>query len=389
MNRRQPLRPKYRFPWRSGNKFRLLVDGERFFEAMLGRIDSAERYVLLEMYLFESGRVADRFIAAFLRARGRGVSVYLLLDAYGAQGLRGADRDRLVEAGVELALYNPLRLGRLRSNLFRDHRKLLLIDGEVAFTGGMGIVDAFAPGPGPMDHWHEVAIEIRGPNVLDWQSLFEETWSRAGLDRLQLEPGQVPRRAGERSGRVVVSRATAQSEIARSYVKRIGNAKHRVWLATAYFVPSWKLRRALRKGVHRGADVRIMLPGPLTDHPWARHVARRYYERLLRNGIRIFELQPRFLHAKMLLCDTWVSVGSSNVDRWNLAWNLEANQEVHDRGLAEQAEAVFADDFPQCEEIDYERWRRRPWYSQLREWFWGNVAALLRWLSLRRGQRRR
>lgn len=381
------IRPKYRYPWRSGNDFRVLVDGEQFFEAMLDSVDRASSYVLLEMYLVSSGKVATRFIQALLRARARDVDVYLLLDGYGARGLGRDDRRQLTAAGARLHVYNPLRYGRLRRNFFRDHRKLLLVDGRVAYTGGLGITDAFAEGPGKLDHWHELVVQIQGPGVADWQSLFEETWNRTAAEALQL-PTALPAPPGDQSGRLVTSRANAQSEIMRSAINRVRGANRRVWLATAYFVPSWKLRRALRKAAHRGADVRLILPGPLTDHPWARHVSRRYYERLLANRVRIFEYLPRFMHAKLLVCDDWASIGSSNMDRWNFVWNLEANQEIADRDFADAATAILEEDTAHCREFSYEHWRKRPWYRHLREWYWGRVAAFLAWYSLRRRRRR-
>jgi len=375
--------PRYRYPWRDGNRFRVLVDGGRFYAAMLERIAWARSYVLLEMYLVESGRVAERFVEAFCAAARRGVRVCLLLDDYGARGLARADRRRLCDAGVALAFYNPLHYGRLRRNLFRDHRKLLIVDGRVAFTGGAGITDGFDPALDPNRSWHDLMVETRGHSVSDWQDVFERNWRHWCGAPLRLPKAGVGEEVGDQRGRVTVSR-TARSEIIRSFIRHIRYARRRAWLATPYFAPSMKLRRALRQAARRGADVRLMLPGPHTDLPWVRHVGRRYYARLLRNGVRIFEYQPRFLHAKALLCDDWVSIGSSNVDRWNLRWNLDANQEIYDTTIAEQLRSQFDADFPLCKEIVYKRWCRRPRSRRLREWFWGRVAALLSWFSERR-----
>ncbi len=137
------------------------------------------------------------------------------------------------------------------------------------------------------------------------------------------------------------------------------------------------MRRALRRAAQRGADVRLMLPGPRTDLPAVRHAGRRFYTGLLRHAVRVFEYQPRVLHMKVLLCDDWVSIGSSNVDRWNLRWNLEANQEIADRRFAAEVQAMFEADFRNCEEIDYREWRRRPWHRRFLERFWGWVDVWL------------
>lgn len=385
-------RTKYHFPWQAGNRFTLLCDGDQFFPRMLAAIDGARHHILLEMYLFESGRVADRFIQSLAPAAGRGVAVYLLLDSFGARGLNPHDRERLAQAGVVLKFYNPLFSGELRRNLFRDHRKLLVVDGETAFTGGVGITDAFDPPTQPPWRWRETVIEVHGPCVGDWQTLFVENWRHWGerwgerqgegpssLSRPQPAPSPHTGSPGQ-SGRVVANQPS-RLEIKRSFLKRVRGAERRVWMSTAYFVPSWKLRRALRHAAHQGADVRLLLPGPHTDHPAVRHAGRRFYARLLRHGIRIYEYQPRFLHTKLLLCDDWASLGSSNVDRWNLRWNLEANQEVEDSTFASEVQAVFAGDFADSREIHYEQWRRRSWHRRFLEWFWGRVDI---WLEKRR-----
>ena len=374
---------RFRFPWRDGNRFELLIDGRRFLPRLLAAIDAARQYVLVEMYLFESGTVTSRFIDALVRATARGVKVRLLLDDFGALGLARADRERIRYAGIELAFYNPLRTIKLLRNFFRDHRKLVLVDGRVAFTGGAGIADEFDPPRHPEQAWRETLIEIHGPAVQDWQELFLDVWNRHRDAPASLPPAELPS-AGDHRGRVAVTRGPIGQEIKRSLLNRVRSACVRVWIATAYFIPPWKIRRALKKAVGRGVDVRLLLPGPVTDHPAVRHAGRRYYQRLLRHGVRIFEYQPRFLHQKVMVCDDWVSLGSANLDRWNLRWNLEANQEVSDAGFARATCAMLADDFSNAVECRYETWRRRPWHTRLPEWLWGMVDRLLERLGRRR-----
>ncbi|MFN2308963.1 MAG: phosphatidylserine/phosphatidylglycerophosphate/cardiolipin synthase family protein [Gammaproteobacteria bacterium] len=369
--------------WRHGNRFRLRIDGAAFFPAMLDAIAAARRQILLEMYLVESGHVVDRFSAALTAAAARGVRVCLLLDDFGCRGLQTADRARLQQAGVELVLYNPLRLGgELRRNLFRDHRKLLVVDADCAFVGGAGLTDAFAPGDRPEAYWHEVMVEIRGPLVAEWQAVFARNWARwSRTGAVAVDPPGAP--AGDQTGRVNLSGTGLRTPIKRSLLTRIGHARERVWLATAYFVPSWKLRRRLARAARRGVDVRLLLPGAHTDHPAVRHAGRRFYAGLLRAGVRVYEYQPRFQHAKLALVDTWASIGSSNLDRWNLRWNLEANQEVHAADFAAQTAALFETDFSDSLELHYASWGQRPWYGRLAEAFWGAVD---RWVD-RQAQR--
>lgn len=364
------------FPWRDGNRYRLLVDGEQFFPAMLEAIAQARHTILLDMYLFESGHIATRFINAFTEAAKRGVSVYLLLDDFGARGLGAEDRRRLHGCkGIYLAFYNPLRYGLLRRNLFRDHRKLLLIDNLTAYTGGAGITDEFDTEARPEKGWHDVMLEIRGPVIADWHRLFNRSWNLLDTPSPD-EPVVIPAMDDGYPGRVS-SNSPSRMDIKRSFINHVRAANQRVWIATAYFLPSRKIRRQLIQAARRGVDVRLLLPGHHTDHPAVRHAGRQYYARLLQNGVRLFEYQPRFYHAKLLLCDNWLSLGSSNIDRWNLRWNMEANQELLGGDIIETTEQLFLHDLSQCHEIKLEHWRHRPWTMRLLEWFWGKVDKWL------------
>ncbi len=365
------------YPWHDGNRFQLLIDGDRFYPAMLQAIAAAEHQVLLEMYLIESGHVADRFIDALRAASARGAAVYLLLDDFGARGLRRGERDRLQQGNVTVVYYNRLRCGELRRNFFRDHRKLLVVDGRIAFVGGAGITDQFASQGRPERRWRETMVAIEGPVIVDWQDLFLETWRHVTGDRVTLPPAPLPSAAGTQRGRVNYTRGYSYPEIKSTVINRVRSARSRVWLATAYFVPSIKLRRALRKAARRGVDVRLLLPGEYTDHPAIRHAGRRFYHRLLRDGVRIFEYQPRFTHTKILLCDEWVTIGSSNIDRWTLRWNLEANQEIDDSAFAAEVRAMLERDFQDSRECLFAEWRNRPWHRRLRESFWGGMDIWL------------
>ncbi|WP_455204407.1 phospholipase D-like domain-containing protein [Kaarinaea lacus] len=367
---------KLSFPWREGNRFKLLVDGDQFFPMMLDAIHKAKRFLLIEMYLVQSGKVADRFISAIIKAVQRGVNVYMLLDDFGAREFNKKDRLRLSNAGVNLSFYNPLHYGQLRRSLFRDHRKLLVADNKIAIVGGAGFTDEFDPKTSRKP-WRETMVCIEGPNVVDWRQVFVSTWRRSSDEELMLPRPRRVTNAGIQAGRVAFSGRFGSQEIQRSFVKRVHTAERRVWMATAYFVPSWKLRRALRYAAGHNVDVRLLLPGSFTDHPGVRHAGRRFYARLLRAGVRIFEYQPRFLHTKALLCDDWSSIGSSNVDRWNLRWNLEGNQEIDDSGFADLLQEMFEADFKNSEECLYEEWRKRPWYQRWQEWIWGQVDLWL------------
>jgi phosphatidylserine/phosphatidylglycerophosphate/cardiolipin synthase-like enzyme len=379
---------RFHFPWREGNRFEILVDGSNFLPRMLDAIHSARETILLEMYLVESGAVVDRFITALLDAAERDVQAYILLDDYGAIGLKQRDRERLEHRNIHIAYYNRLRshstlhnlyrifLLRQEHALYRNHRKLLLLDGQTAYVGGTGLVDEFDPPGHPEMQWRETMIRIQGPVVADWQQLFTTTWNQSTAQVLSL-PDVIPvEHADAQRGRITVNDIERYSEVMLSLTSHIAHARHRVWFATAYFVPRWRIRRALKRAAKAGVDVRLLLPGPITDHPGVRYISHRLYGRLMKNGVRIFEYQPRFLHAKSVLCDDWVAIGSSNFDRWNLRWNLEANQEIKDEILAGQVREVFEQDFSNSVEFSYEQWYRRSWYKRLLQWFWKQVEIV-------------
>jgi cardiolipin synthase A/B len=368
------------WPWRSGNRFQLLPDNDQFFERMLQTIEAARAYVLLEMYLVESGIIAGRFVEALGRAARRGVRVCVVFDGFGSLGLAASYRRSLLDAGVDLRTFNPIRLRTKLHNFLRDHRKLLLVDGQTAFTGGVGLTDEFAIAARPGQPWRDLMVQISGPVVADWQRAFARTWRRSGGTLELADPPVCPDIPNGADGRVTLSEARERSALANGVVRRIDAARNRAWIMSAYFVPSRRFRKALRRAARRGVDVRLLVPGPKTDHPWVRHAARRYYGKMLRNGVKIFEYQPRMLHAKMIVCDDWVSIGSSNLDRWSFKWNLEANQEIQQAAFAAAAVGVFAGDCGQSEELNRRNWPRRAWLDRQQERIAGLLDRLLdRW----------
>ena len=366
--------PKTRFPWRGGNSFQLLINAEQIIPAMLRIIEQAREYILFEMYLFESSETTSEIIDALTQAASNGVKLYVLLDDFGVRALLQKDRERLNQNNIEVIYYNPLRWTDIKKYFFRDHRKLLLADGDIAVTGSAGITKDNNPENNWQDNWRETMVEIKGPIITDWVTQFEGTWNRSGPGHLRLNTRSCGPNPENMHGRVIYSRPMRPNIITRSVVRHGLLAKQTIWLATAYFVPTWKLRRMLRRKARQKLDVRILLPGPIADHPSVWHFGRRHYAGLLHAGVRIFEFQPQFMHAKVALCDEWCSIGSSNFDRWKLPRNLEANQEVVDPLFADQVREMFERDFLLSEEIFYKDWKKRPLKVRIKEWFWSKVA---------------
>ena len=365
-------------PLRDGNQLELLVNGSEFVPRMLSAIDEAKAFIYLEMYLFESGQLATHFIQALIRAVQRGVRVCVVLDDFGARGLLDTDRLQLSHAGVELKLYNPVSwypFSRWNKNFVRDHRKFLLIDNACGFTGGAGITDAFVEQAG-VPAWRESMILIRGPVLADCQQLFEKLWLSLGGKALPVSEASSLPAVGKLSAQLVSSQGFSGQAIHRSMMHAIGRAQKRVWLSTPYFIPSRRMRRALLRAVRRGVDVRLLLPGQ-SDHPAVKLASQRYYTSLLKAGLKIYEYRPRILHSKILLCDDWVSMGSSNHDRITMRWNLEANLLANSSEFAGQVEKQFKVDFSHSEALDLKEWQQRNLWLRLRQQFWAKISNYL------------
>jgi len=372
------------FPWRDDNQFNLLIDGPAFFPRMIAAIDAAEQQVELELYLVEAGSCAEAVVQALVNAARRKVIVRCLFDDFGSLAFTLGLRTRLTEAGVILRFYNRVHWRRGIRNFYRDHRKLLLVDKQLAVVGGTGVTDEFWRPDQDTSDWHEVMVEIRGPLVLDWQALFDRqfhanarprAWRPSenfGLPRLPKAPV-----SGQGLGRVAYADSRQHRDILQSLIHALYTGKKRIWLATPYFLPTWKVRRALRRAASRGIDVRLLLTGPRTDHPSVRYAGHRYYPRLLKAGVKIFEYQPCFLHLKMVLVDDWVSIGSCNFDHWNLRFNLEANLEAIDPGLTQAVTESFERDFLVSSEISLQDWQARPLWQRVKQRIWGWVDRLV------------
>ena len=373
---------KYRFPWQSHNQFQLLIDGPEFFSAMIDDINRAQNYILLEMYLVIPGKVCQRFINALIGAASRHVKVYLLFDAFGSRFLNTYNRTKLLHQNIHLVFYNPLEFRKHKLLLFRDHRKLLVVDGHTAYVGGAGIMDEFDSGKTPEHNWRENMVRIRGENVLQWQNLFADNWQRWSEIPVNLAQPACTGTCTQK-GRVSITSGPDLLEIKRSFINQVSSAKNRVWMSTAYFAPSRKLRRALTRAAERGTDVRLLIPGHITDIPMSRYVAQRQYSHMLKAGVRIFEYQPRFMHAKLVLCDNWSSMGSCNIDRWNLRWNLDANQEIEDSDFTQTVITMFENDFSQSKEITLQYWKQRSLFNKIKIAFWAYAIRIADILLLR------
>lgn len=378
------------YPWRDGNTFELMIDGDCFFPRLLQAMEQAQQSIDIELYLVESGDSTDQVVAILSAAVARGVRVRCLFDGLGSRGLQERDRERLRQAGVDLCFYNPLNLLGGRFNLHRDHRKLIIIDDQTLYIGGTGFTDDFCI-PDKYGHclWHEHMLLVQGPVVEDWSGVFQQQWhsthrqqGRTGLSLRRVRIPPLPQ-GTDGLARVSLTDGRRHRELVQALLANIARAERQVWLATPYFVPGWRIRRALSRAARRGVDVRLLLCGEITDHPAVRYAGQRYYRRLLTAGVRIYEYQPRFLHLKSVLVDDWVSLGSSNFDRWTLHWNLEANQNIIDSRLRATVEQSFSSDFAESREWTLAQWLQRPWLHRMKVRLWGAVSrTAMFWLGI-------
>ena len=355
-----------------GNHTRLLIDGPQTYQAMLAAVEKAHDHIHIETYIFASDEVGQRFADALRRKHQEGVAVRIIYDAVGSVATRRAFFDELAAQGIEVAEFHPLKPSSIYKINNRDHRKLVVIDGTVAFTGGINISSTYAksstsnPGPeaGVKSGWRDTQLEIRGPAVKQLQELFVQTWTRLGkpLDaetrRLYPQLDEV----GEDLVQVVPSEGGDQREfrIYTAYLAAIRNATRKIWIQQAYFAPNPELRQELILAAKRGVDIRIIVPG-FTDSRPVYYASRATYGELLESGISLYEHNEALLHAKTAVVDgVWSTVGSCNIDPRSFVHNNELNAAVVSSDLGRDMERVFHKDLENSQRIDPKAWSERP-----------------------------
>jgi cardiolipin synthase len=346
----------------SANRVRLLHDGPETFDEMLDLIHRAQKTVALESYIFRSDEVGDRFSDALLGAARRGVHVRVLTDWVGCRGTSGRFISNLRKNGVELRVFNPPGFRAWLGLVPRDHRKLLVADGRIGVTGGVGLGREWLQGVAKSrsSRWRDAAIRIEGPAAADMLQAFENMWRRvlgkerrgshrflkkrptgAHLDPATHEPALVGIIEGE-PWRLRVARALQMQAIA---------AERSIWIASAYFTPSWSEVEALTGAARDGVDVRVLVPSR-NDHPWVTLLTRRYYRRLLTNGVRVWEWKGEMMHAKTSVVDgRWVRVGSTDFNLLGVAINYELDALVEDPDIGREAEERFLADLEDSHEV--------------------------------------
>ncbi len=351
-------------PVRGGNRIEVLRNGVEIFPSMVQAIKSAQHTIDFSTYIYwTGGPVITGFGEALLERAAAGVEVSILLDAFGsAVKIDQQLVERWRRAGVHVGWFRPPRWYTLNKTNNRLHRRLLIIDGQVGFTGGTGVGEEWTGDAEDSEHWRETHLRVEGPAVRDLTGGFQENWAET-TQRI-LTGHHLPDLPSFKDGiDVQVTRSSAtkgSTDIEELFHSAIAGARRRLWVTTAYFVPPDAFIDALCAAVSRGVDVRILVNGPEIDKEIVRRAGQRSYGRLLEGGVRIFEYQQTMLHAKTLLVDgAWASVGSNNFSNRSLALNSELSFSLSNEGIVTQLEEHFRDDIEHSKEFDLSAWKNR------------------------------
>lgn len=367
-------------PLIAGNKVTLLYDGPQTMAAMIAAISAAKDHINLETYIFDQDELGIRFADLLIARQRAGVQVNVIYDSIGTIGTPQAFFDKMRDAGIRLLAFNPVNplklIGPWEPNN-RDHRKILVVDGVVAFTGGVNISSTYANSSlfrskawrDAKVGWRDTHIKIEGPAVAALQWAFLDNWTAQNSPDLPDSNFFPPlKEAGDKLVRVLASEPGGDHEIYKAYVLAIQEATKTVHITSAYFVPDAQILQALSDAAHRGVEVKIILPG-VTDSGLLFHAAKSFYSEMLASGIKIYQLQIAVLHAKTAVIDNvWATVGSTNIDTRSFLHNNEINVVVFDAEFASAMENAFVEDLRNSVEVTKEGWEQRPLGDRLKEW---------------------
>ena len=355
-----------------GNRVTDLQNGAEIFPAMLEAIAGAKETVTFETYIYWEGEIGERFAAALSERARAGVAVNVTIDWAGSVSMEERLLTQMKDAGVAVERYRPLHWYNLSRMNNRTHRKLLVVDGRIGFTGGVGIGDPWMGDAQDAEHWRDMHFRIEGPAVAQVQSAFNDNWVKTTGELLNGEtyfPPLSP--VGDMDAHMFISSPAGGSESMHlMYLLAIAAAEERIDIAAAYFIPDDLITKALIAARHRGVRIRVLMPGDLTDSTAARLASKSGWGPLLLAGVEMYEYAPTMFHNKMMIVDReLVSVGSTNFDLRSFQLNDEASLNIYDRGFAAHMTDVFEADLQKAERYDYAKWEARPWTDKFKEIF--------------------
>jgi cardiolipin synthase A/B len=364
-------------PFFAGNRIDVLNNGVEFYPAMLEAITGARRSVTIEAYIYWGGEIGLRFAHALAERARAGVPIKILLDAVGSSSIGGEILEVMTSAGCEVEWYHPVFWYTVNRVNNRTHRKSLIVDGRIGFTGGAGIADHWLGDAEDPEHWRDIQIRVEGPAVTPLQTGFARNWLETTGE---LVSGDAYYPDGGRPGdlaaqSILSSPETGSSTVRILYYLSIACARESILIANPYFVPDHQAVRLLIDAKRRGVEVLVMVSGRHNDNSLARLNSRRLYGDLLAAGVEIYEYNRTMLHHKSMVCDSlWATVGTTNFDNRSFALNEENNVCIYDRAFATRMTEIFRRDVLACDRIELEAWRRRGVWARLCEF----VASALK-----------
>jgi cardiolipin synthase len=364
----------------TGNAVETLVNGDEIFPSMLDAIGAARTTINFETYIYWSGTVGYEFARALAAKSRQGVEVRVLIDWVGSLPFDEDLISVMTSAGVEFVRFRPVHWYTLDRVNNRDHRKLLIVDGRLGFTGGVGIADNWRGDARNVDEWRDTHYRISGPVVTAFQAAFAENWLEATGETLLGDKFYPPQAvAGDLETQLIISSQPSGSEnMELMFLTAIASAQRRIRVGMAYFVPDEIALTQLLEARKRGIEIEVIVPNHLTDVPIVRKSSRHLWGELLRAGVRIYEYQPSMYHPKLLIVDdVWTSVGSTNFDERSLKLNDEASLNVHDRTFAATQGDVFERDLQRSIEITFEEWQGRSLTEKLTDWLTSTLRSQL------------
>lgn len=364
-------------PLLGGNRVTELVNGDAIFPAMLAAIRSARRSITFETFIYWTGEIGREFADALAERAQAGVRVHVLIDFVGSNKMDPELLELIRRAGGQVEKFHPLSWYHISRFNNRTHRKLLVVDGRIGFTGGVGIADEWRGNAQDRHHWRDTHFRVEGPVVAEMQAAFMVNWikTRSAVEHTE-DYFPALSAVGEHYAQMFHSSPQEGSEDIRlMYLLSIAAASQRILLEQAYFVPDDLTIELLVAARKRGVEIEIITPGPETDKAVVRRASRSRWGSMLEIGIRIYEFQPTNFHCKVMIVDgIWSSVGSTNFDNRSFRLNDEANLNIYDSRFAARLEEIFAADKRRSREVTLEEWRHRPFGEKL----WEHTVGLLR-----------
>ena len=359
-------------PLTSGDTYIVYTNGDKAFPAMLAAIDGAKSRIAFETYIFDTGQIAERFTAAFEAAARRGVECRMVLDSVGASSMEPAHIERLQKAGCRIGWFNAISSFAIEEVNYRTHRKALVVDGDVAFIGGIGIADQWAFAAEDAPQWRDTHFEMKGPAAINIEAAFHENWIETGG---VVEPDlllHAPPMGKAKSVVVWSSPEGGANEIKLLYLLAIAAARSTLDIQSPYLITDESTRWSLSEARRRGVRIRLLTEGDMTDAKPVKFAGRADYERLLEQGVEVYEYQAAMMHTKAFIVDGVLSIiGSANFDNRSLELNDELNAAVFDPSLASRITADFEDDLTRAQKLNLDEWRSRPLHIRGREKMWG------------------